>query len=106
MERAIGLVLDAAREDPLYQQIVEQVTQRVRSGAFPPGFRLPPTRDLARALDVHRNTVVRAFEELTASGLLRSRVGSGTFVCEPPRSKVASSASPDAPRLPWDTLIS
>lgn len=106
MDRAIGLDLDPAREAPLYQQIVEQVTARVRSGAFPPGFRLPPTRDLARALEVHRNTVVRAFEELTAAGLLRSRVGSGTFVSEPPKTKVAPSSSPDAPRLPWDTLLS
>lgn len=106
MERAIGLVLDPARPEPLYQQIVEQVTARVRSGAFPPGFRLPPTRDLAQALKVHRNTVVRAFEELVASGVVTSHVGSGTFVAEPPKAKAAASVAGEAPRLPWESLLS
>lgn len=103
MERAIGLVLDAASGEPLYRQIVEQVTARVKSGAFPPGFRLPPTRELARALRVHRNTVVRAFEELAAAGVVTSHVGSGTFVAEQPR---AAAPATDAPRLPWESLLS
>lgn len=106
MDRAIGLILDANHAEPLYRQIVSQVAERVRSGAFPPGFRLPPTRELARALRVHRNTVVRAFEELVAAGVVTSHVGSGTFVAEQPRSSSAASAAVDAPRLPWESLLS
>ncbi|MCO5165575.1 MAG: PLP-dependent aminotransferase family protein [Planctomycetes bacterium] len=104
MDRAIGLALDPSRPEPLYVQLVEQVTARARSGAFPPGFRLPPTRELARALRVHRNTVVRAFEELVAAGVVTSRVGSGTFVAAPPRRAEAPQA--EAPRLPWESLLS
>lgn len=104
MDRAIGLSLDVSSDEPLYRQIVEQVTARVKTGAFPAGFRLPPTRELARSLQVHRNTVVRAFEELVASGVVTSHVGSGTFVAELPRSTAPAAA--DRPRLPWESLLS
>lgn len=107
MELSLGLTIDPAATSPLFEQIVEQVSARVNSGAFPPGFRLPPTRDLARALNVHRNTVVRAFEELVAAGVLRSRVGSGTFVAERPAARAAAPlAAAEAPRLPWESLLS
>src|SRR2546425_626415 len=72
---------------PLYRQIVDQVRGRIRSGALPVGSRLPPTRDLARSLKTHRNTVVRAYEELAASGHTISTVGRGTFVSDPPTSR-------------------
>lgn len=107
----IGLRLDPSAEAPLFEQIVQQLAERVRSGAFPPGFRLPPTRDLARALGVHRNTVVRAFEELGATGVVTSQVGSGTYVARPQPAAPAAAPAPaalpaDAPRLPWESLLS
>jgi GntR family transcriptional regulator/MocR family aminotransferase len=107
MAYSIGLVLDPGGAEPLYRQIVEQVAARVKSGAWAPGFRLPPTRELARSLQVHRNTVVRAFEELVATGLVSSHVGSGTFVAELPRATAAASSGADErPRLPWESLLS
>ena len=32
---------------PMYQQIFDQIASRIRTGAFPEGYRLPPTRALA-----------------------------------------------------------
>src|SRR5438876_814148 len=52
----------------------------VVGGALTPGFRLPPERDLAGALGVSRATVVSAYRELEAKGLVRGYVGRGTFV--------------------------
>src|SRR5205814_4871110 len=49
-------------------------------GLLTPGFRLPPERDLAKALHVSRATVVSAYRELEAKGLVRGYVGRGTFV--------------------------
>ena len=46
----------------------------------PPGARLPPTRELARRLAVGRNTVINAYEQLTAEGYVEGRIGSGTRV--------------------------
>ena len=56
----IGIKLDPRRKDPLHRQIFDQVVARIESQAFPPGFRLPPSRELARELGAHRNTVARA----------------------------------------------
>jgi GntR family transcriptional regulator/MocR family aminotransferase len=103
--RPTGIKLDPSTGEPFYRQIVDQVIERVRSGAFPPGFRLPPTRALARELDAHRNTVVRAFEELQSSGFIVSVVGRGTFVCdEPPADTPAH--PPSRPGMPWGSLLS
>jgi len=58
----------------LYQQIADQIMERQKSGAFPPGFRLPPTRTLSRQLGVHRNTVLA---KLTAWGIQRPTSADG-----------------------------
>src|SRR5687767_2162522 len=80
MVQSLGLNVDPAAAEPLYQQIFDRIADRIRTGTFPAGFRLPPTRTLAGALGTNRNTVVRAYEELLAAGFLESTVGRGTFV--------------------------
>ena len=77
---ATGLSLHPRLEQPLYQQLFEQITTRICSGTWPSGFRLPPTRELASELLTHRNTVVRVYQELESSGFVYSAVGKGTFV--------------------------
>lgn len=52
----------------------------VLSGGISPGSRLPSSRDLARQVGVSRNTVLAAYDQLTAEAYLEGRVGSGTFV--------------------------
>ena len=47
------------------------------------GTRLPSTRSLARTLGVSRNTVLTAYEELSARGLVRGRRGAGIYVRVP-----------------------
>lgn len=85
-DQSLGIRIDASSDVPLYRQIVEQTIRRILDGNLAPGTRLPPTRSLAGALATHRNTVVRAFEELTAAGWITGRVGRGSFVHErPPR---------------------
>lgn len=105
MVQSLGLMVHPAAEAPLYQQIFDQVVERVRSGAFPSGYRLPPTRDLAQALGTHRNTVVRAYEDLLAAGFVESTVGRGTFVAKQ-RGLRAVASVPAATRLPWNSLLS
>jgi len=45
-----------------------------------PGFRLPPERKLAESLGINRSTVLNAYRELKAEGLIESRIGQGTVV--------------------------
>ena len=86
-QSVIGLLralnTDAAsisRTRPIYRRIVELVERGISRGALSPGFRLPPERDLAAALSLSRATVVTAYRELEAKGLVRGYVGRGTFV--------------------------
>jgi GntR family transcriptional regulator/MocR family aminotransferase len=51
----------------------------IRRGAMTSG-RLPSSRTLARLLGVSRNTVLTAFDELAADGLIRGRRGAATVV--------------------------
>jgi DNA-binding transcriptional MocR family regulator len=105
MGKATGLSLSTKSEQPLYQQLFEQISGRIRTGTWPPGYRLPPTRELATELSAHRNTVVRVYEELEDAGFVSSTVGRGTFVAELP-----PPATPDQPpargSLPWASLTS
>jgi GntR family transcriptional regulator/MocR family aminotransferase len=65
---------------PLSQQIANAVIIHIRKGVLPPGTRLPGTRSLSVALDVHRKTVVAAFTELLTQGWLEAVPARGTFV--------------------------
>jgi DNA-binding FadR family transcriptional regulator len=66
----------------LYEQVAGQVTDLVARGEFKPGDRLPPERDLARALGVSRPTVREAMIALEIAGLVEVRVGAGAFVTD------------------------
>lgn len=68
---------------PRYVAIADALAQDVRDGLLPPGARLPTHRDLARALGVTVGTVTRAYAEAERRGLLKGRVGRGTFVRDP-----------------------
>ncbi len=63
-----------------YREIVADFAARIHRGDLPPGTRLPPERQLALQLGVHRSTVTVAYDELAADGLVERRQGSGTTV--------------------------
>ena len=114
--RSLGLSLDPDDARSLYQQLFDEIVSRISTSAFPPGFRLPPTRQLSEELDVHRNTVVRAYRDLEEAGFVESTVGRGTFVKALPRASAASprvtatpastsEATPPSTPLPWASLL-
>lgn len=104
----LGLHLDPSQPTALYQQLFDAIAERIRSGAFPAGFRLPPTRVLASELDAHRNTVVRAYSRLEEAGFVSSTVGRGTFVraISTPRPAVPAEPVVSGSGLPWASLVS
>lgn len=65
---------------PLHRQLYEAMRRAILSGKAATGERLPSSRNLTHDLQLSRNTVVAALNQLTAEGYLTSRVGSGTFV--------------------------
>ncbi len=65
---------------PLYRQIYEHLREAILAGTLPESTRLPPERALAERLNVNRSTIVHAYRELVADGLIEQRVGSGSRV--------------------------
>jgi GntR family transcriptional regulator/MocR family aminotransferase len=74
----LHLPLDPAL--PLVRQLIEALRAAILERRLLPGERLPATRLLARQLGVSRNSVLAAYEQLTAEGYLAGRVGAGSFV--------------------------
>ncbi|WP_139997592.1 PLP-dependent aminotransferase family protein [Paenibacillus paridis] len=71
---------DRSAQTPLYQQIVDHIERAISYAELPPGSSLPSERKMAEQLGVNRSTIIQAYEELRASGLVESIVGSGTRV--------------------------
>lgn len=74
------LSLDLDQQGSLQQQLYRSLREAIRSGQLSAGSRLVPSRQLASAVGVSRNTVIAAYEQLCAEGYAESRAGSGTFV--------------------------
>jgi GntR family transcriptional regulator len=72
--------IEAGSGVPITRQIVDQIRTRCASGELKAGERLPSVRELARQAAVNQNTVLRAYERLTAEGVVELRHGEGTFV--------------------------
>ncbi|WP_054699696.1 GntR family transcriptional regulator [Desulfosarcina cetonica] len=64
----------------LYEEIAAQIRTQIVSGVYPPGKRIPSIRHFADHFGCNKLTVQRAFERLTADGLLEKIVGSGSYV--------------------------
>ena len=78
----LDIALDRTHAQPLYLQLAGALADAVRQGRLKIGAPLPGTRVLAMHLGVNRNTVVAAYAELIAEGVLCTRNGGGTFVAE------------------------
>ncbi|MBD5460143.1 MAG: PLP-dependent aminotransferase family protein [Lachnospiraceae bacterium] len=65
----------------LYEQIYGHIRDEIREGRLLCGERLPSTRALAEYLQVSRNTVEAAYEQLISEGYIESRPYKGYFVC-------------------------
>ena len=72
--------LDQRSTTPLYEQIYQQLQQRIFEGVYLPGGKLPSIRSLAESLFCSRNTVEAAYQILMQEGFVQSKPGSGYTV--------------------------
>lgn len=68
------------RREPLADQAAEVLLERIRSGEWPLGAKLPGETTLAPQLGVGRSTVREAIRQLAGRGILATRQGAGVFV--------------------------
>src|SRR3954452_2296788 len=74
------ITVDPSSPIPPYEQVRLAIVAEVRSGALPPGSRLPTVRRLATDLGLAPNTVARAYRELEQDEVVETRGRHGTFV--------------------------
>ncbi len=65
---------------PAYLQVVRLIAEGIRRGRLTAGVRLPGSRTLADSLGLHRNTIIKAYAELTSEGWLEVTNAKGTYV--------------------------
>jgi len=68
---------------PLYRQVEIDLRDRIASGEFPPGRRLPSEAELAELYGASRITIRQGLSNLVGDGLIVRESGRGTFVREP-----------------------
>ncbi len=67
-------------EIPASTQLFNQIRFAIASRQFPPGHRLPSTRQLAMQTGLHRNTISKVYRQLEDTGLVEAQAGSGIYV--------------------------
>lgn len=74
------IYINKKAKTPLYEQIYNCIRDEIFTGALAAFSKLPPTRQLASDLNVSRNTVEAAYQQLVAEGYITSHIGSGHMV--------------------------
>ena len=67
---------------PIYVQIANGISQNIQSGILKTGTKLLGTRSMANLLEVHRKTVIAAYEELFSQGWIEILPKKGTFISQ------------------------
>ena len=67
---------------PIYIQIADNICDRILSGSFTPGSRIPSVREWGASIGVNPNTVARSYEILTDRKVIYNQRGIGFFVSE------------------------
>ncbi len=78
----MNIIINTKDGVPLYRQIANQIRYMVASGLLRPGEEISPVRTLALAINVTPNTVVKAYDELEAAGVIFKRRGAGTYISD------------------------
>ncbi len=74
------LIISTSSGKPIYEQLKEQIKDKIISGELEPGYALPSMRDLAKDLKVSLITTKRAYQNLESEGFIITAVGKGSFV--------------------------
>ena len=76
----MALQISLTGDEPLYQQIVDQVRFQVARGQLKPSDRLEPVRQLAARLEINASTVARAYQLLERDGIIETNRRRGSVV--------------------------
>ncbi len=72
----------------IYHQIAEQVQDRITTGEWPKGEKIPSLRELAVLTGVNPNTVAHGYQSLLDEKIIENRRGIGYFVMQDAQEKI------------------
>lgn len=76
------IIISNAKNQPIYEQIYEQIKNLIITEELEAGQMLPSIRGLAKDLRISVITTKRAYDELEKDGFINSVAGKGCFVAE------------------------
>ncbi|HKW88460.1 MAG TPA: PLP-dependent aminotransferase family protein [Candidatus Acidoferrales bacterium] len=105
MRDGIPIHLQPKSNIPLYRQLQDQLRALVHSGELRPGDRIPASRELAQQLRVHKTTVMNAYADLEAEGIIQGFVGRGTYIKSSSGREFTPPPRPMGGPVRWEALF-
>ncbi len=87
-------------EIPASTQLYDQIWFAIASRQYPPGYRLPSTRQLAMQTGLHRNTISKVYRQLEDAGVVEAMPGSGIYVRAEGTTEIVKPGSPLLDKFP------
>ncbi|TFI30192.1 winged helix-turn-helix domain-containing protein [Streptomyces sp. 4R-3d] len=75
---------DLDRTRPIWRQVAAVIQGRIEDGTYPVGTKVPSVVDISTEFSVAASTAQKVLAHLKREGLVRTEVGLGSFVAEPP----------------------
>ncbi len=79
---ALWIQITTGSNDPVYTQLINQISRAIAQGRLKTGDKLPAVRKLASELVINPNTVAKAYMHLEQAKLVVTKTGSGTYVAD------------------------
>lgn len=79
---ALWIQISTGSNDPVYTQLIYQISHAIAKGHLKIGDKLPAVRKLASELVINPNTVAKAYMHLERAKLVVTKTGSGTYVAD------------------------
>lgn len=86
------IIINNSSQQPIYEQIVENVKGMIIGGELTEGTMLPSVRALARDLKISALTVKKAYDHLESEGFIITVHGKGSFVATANANLIAEQA--------------
>ena len=80
--------IDPMSREPVYEQIIQQVQQCILTDVLQPGGQIPSVRSVSMTNSINPRTILKAYTELDAKGLIQSVPGKGCYVCADAKQKL------------------
>jgi len=80
MQKHFDIQFDDNLSVPKYRQIIDAIQQKIKAGELKKGDKIPSLNMLCKQYGLSQDTVLMAYNELKAKGIITSQVGKGYFI--------------------------